>query len=207
MQEWQDWIPCGVEYGEFPRLRELYISQCPKLQGKLPHHLPSLENFSISNCEQFVVSIPSLPMLHKLNIVGCKEVVSKNIEQLCLLETITLSILGLKSLLKEFLEGLAKVKNLEIDNCNELTSLWPDNLISLVRLEIQSCPSLINIHLTSTLNTLYIKGCGALKSLPMSNCTCLEYAIIEECSSLMFISKRQLPPTLKRLEIYNCENL
>ena len=41
----------------------------------------------------------------------------------------------------------------------------------------------------------------------MSNCTCLEYAIIEECSSLMFISKRQLPPSLKRLEINNCENL
>ena len=108
MHEWQDWIPYGVEYGEFPRLRELYISQYPKLQGKLPHHLPSLENFSISNCEQLVVSIPSLPMLHKLKIVGCKEVVSKNIEQLCLLESITLSIPGLKSLSKEFMEGLAR---------------------------------------------------------------------------------------------------
>ncbi|XP_050280356.1 putative disease resistance RPP13-like protein 1 [Quercus robur] len=62
MQEWQDWIPCGVEYGDFPCLRELFISQCPKLQGKLPNHLPSLENFSIKYCEQLVVSIPSLPI-------------------------------------------------------------------------------------------------------------------------------------------------
>ncbi|XP_065625078.1 putative disease resistance protein At3g14460 isoform X2 [Quercus suber] len=207
MQEWQDWISCGVEYGEFPCLRELFISQCPKLQGKLPDHLPSLEKFTIHNCEQLVVSIPSLPTLHKLNIVGCKEVVSNNIEELCLLESITFSIPGLKSLSKEFMEGLAKVKNLKIDNCNELTSLWQDSLISLVRLEIQSCPSLVNIHLASTLNTLTIKGCGALNSLPMSNCTCLEYATIERCSSLMFISIRQLPPTLKRLEIKNCENL
>nr|XP_023926408.1 putative disease resistance RPP13-like protein 1 isoform X2 [Quercus suber] len=207
MQEWQDWIPCGVEYGEFPCLRELFISQCPKLQGKLPDHLPSLEKFTIRNCEQLVVSIPSLPTLHKLNIMGCKEVVSNNIEELCLLESITFSIPGLKSLSREFMEGLAKVKNLKIDNCNELTSLWQDSLISLVRLEIQSCPSLVNIHLASTLNTLTIKGCGALNFLPMSNCTCLEYATIEECSSLMFISKHQLPPTLKRLEINNCENL
>ncbi|KAF3963369.1 hypothetical protein CMV_012227 [Castanea mollissima] len=207
MQEWQDWIPCGVEHEKLPCLRELYISQCPKLRGKLPHHLPSLEKSSISNCEQLVVSIPSLPMLRELQIVGCKEVVSKNIEELCFVESITFSILGLKSLSKEFMKGLAKVKNLKLDDCNELTSLWQDSLISLVRLEIQSCPSLINISLTSTLKMLYIKGCGALKSLPMSNCTCLEYAIIEECSSLMFISKCQLPPTLKRLEIKNCENL
>nr|XP_023877179.1 putative disease resistance protein At3g14460 isoform X1 [Quercus suber]XP_023877180.1 putative disease resistance protein At3g14460 isoform X1 [Quercus suber]XP_023877181.1 putative disease resistance protein At3g14460 isoform X1 [Quercus suber]XP_023877183.1 putative disease resistance protein At3g14460 isoform X1 [Quercus suber]XP_023877184.1 putative disease resistance protein At3g14460 isoform X1 [Quercus suber]XP_023877185.1 putative disease resistance protein At3g14460 isoform X1 [Qu len=207
MQEWQDWIPCGVEYGEFPCLRELFISQCPKLQGKLPDHLPSLEKFTISNCEQLIVSIPSLPTLHELNIVGCKEVVSNNIEELCLLESITFSIPGLKSLSEEFMEGLAKVKNLKLDDCDELTSLWQDSLMSLVRLEIQSCPSLVNIHLASTLNTLTINGCGALKSLPMSNCTCLEYATIEECSSLMFISKRQLPLTLKRLEINNCENL
>ncbi|KAM3684170.1 hypothetical protein ACJW31_11G023100 [Castanea mollissima] len=207
MQEWQDWIPCGVEYGEFPRLRDLFISQCPKLQGKLPHHLPSLEKISISNCEQLVVSIPSLPMLHELNVVGCKEVVRKNMEELCLLESITFSLPGLKSLSKEFMEGLAKVKNLKLDFCNELTSLWQDSLKFLVRLEIESCPSLINISLTATLKTLNINGCGALKSLPMSNCTCLEYATIKNCSSLMFISKRQLPPTLNKLEITNCENL
>ncbi|KAK4594786.1 hypothetical protein RGQ29_018483 [Quercus rubra] len=207
MQEWQDWISCGVQYGEFPCLREFFISQCPKLQGELPRHLQSLEKISISNCEQLVVSIPSLPLLRELKIVGCKEVVSNNIEELCLLESITFSIQGLKSLSKEFMEGLAKVKNLKLDDCNELTSLWQDSLISLVRLEIKSCPSLINISLTSTLKTLNIYGCGALKSLPMSNCTCLENATIRGCSSLMFISKRQLPPTLKRLEIYNCKNL
>ncbi|XP_075643578.1 putative disease resistance RPP13-like protein 1 [Castanea sativa] len=207
MQEWQDWIPCGVEYGDFPCLRELFISQCPKLQGKLPNHLPSLENFSIKYCEQLVVSIPSLPILQELEIVGCKEVVSKNKDELCLLKSIIFSIPGLKSLTKEFMEGLGKVKNLKVIDCNELTSLWQDSLMSLVKLEIWSCPSLINISLTSTLKTLYIKGCGALKSLPMSNCTSLEYATIEHCNSLMFISRHQLPPTLKRLEIQRCVNL
>ncbi|GMY05280.1 putative disease resistance RPP13-like protein 1, partial [Fagus crenata] len=46
LQEWQDWIPSGVEYEEFPRLREISISYCPKLRGKLPYHLPSLEELT-----------------------------------------------------------------------------------------------------------------------------------------------------------------
>jgi hypothetical protein len=85
MKEWQDWIPSGVKYKEFPCLRELSISRCPKLQGELPYHLPSLEKFSIHKCEELVVSIP---MLHKLEIVGCKEVVSRNSVDLCSLKSI-----------------------------------------------------------------------------------------------------------------------
>ncbi|KAL4598138.1 hypothetical protein ACB092_11G038300, partial [Castanea dentata] len=192
MQEWQDWIPCGVEHEKLPCLRELYISQCPKLRGKLPHHFPSLEKFSISNCEQLVVSIPSLPMLRELQIVGCKEVVSKNIEELCFVESITFSILGLKSLSKEFMKGLAKVKNLKLDDCNELTSLWQDGLISLVRLEIQSCPSLINISLTQlpiALKKLEVRKCPKLESLAnnLHNNVSLEYLLIINCEEIKFL--------------------
>uniref|UniRef100_A0A2N9IY16 Rx N-terminal domain-containing protein n=1 Tax=Fagus sylvatica TaxID=28930 RepID=A0A2N9IY16_FAGSY len=207
LQEWQDWIPSGVEYEEFPRLRELSISRCPKLQGKLPYHLPSLEKFSICKCEELVVSIPSLPMLHKLEIVGCKEVVRRNTVELCSLKSIVFSIPDLKSLTEEFMHGLVKVENLTIDDCKELTSMWQDKLMYLVALDIQSCPSLITLNLMSRIRTLTIKGCSALQSLPISNCTCLEYATIEECNSLTFISRGQLPSTLKRLEIRNCENL
>jgi hypothetical protein len=32
MLEWENWIPCE----EFPKLRELSITRCPKLVGKLP---------------------------------------------------------------------------------------------------------------------------------------------------------------------------
>jgi hypothetical protein len=38
MVEWEKWSPNG----EFPNLRELSISNCPKLLGKLPNHFPSL---------------------------------------------------------------------------------------------------------------------------------------------------------------------
>ena len=113
MQEWQDWIPCKVDYEEFPCLRELSISRCPKLQGKLPCHLPLLEKFSIHNCEQLVVSIPSLPMLHKFEIVGCKEVNISKFE-LYLPKLMVLYIPDLKSLMEDFMPGLAKVENLTI---------------------------------------------------------------------------------------------
>uniref|UniRef100_A0A2N9J6G9 NB-ARC domain-containing protein n=1 Tax=Fagus sylvatica TaxID=28930 RepID=A0A2N9J6G9_FAGSY len=207
MQEWKDWIPCGNEYEEFSRLRELSISRCPKLQGKLPYHLPSLEKICVRKCEELVVSIPSLPMLHELEIVGCKEVVRRNTVELCSLKSIVISIPDLKSLTEEFMHGLVKVENLTIDDCKELTSMLQDKLMFLVKLDIRSCPSLITIGLMSTIRILKIKGCTALQSLPMSNCTCLEDATITECNSLTFISRGQLPSTLKRLEIRNCVKL
>jgi hypothetical protein len=207
MQEWKDWIPSGVEYEEFSRLRELSISRCPKLQGKLPHHLPSLEKFYVHKCEELVVSIPSLSMLQELEIVGCKEVVRRNTVELCSLKSIVFSIPDLKSLTEEFMHGLVKVENLTIDDCKKLTSMWQDRLMFLVTLNIRSCPSLITASLMSTIRTLTIKGCSSLQSLPMSNCTCLEYATIEQCNSLTFISRGQLPSTLKMLEIIECENL
>ncbi|KAM4080538.1 hypothetical protein ACJW30_11G024500 [Castanea mollissima] len=226
MQEWQDWIPYGVEYEEFPCLRELIISQCPKLQGKLPRHLPFLEKFSISNCEQLVVSIPSCPMLHELEIVGCKGVLTKNMDDLFLLKSIIFSIPGLKSLTKEFMKGLAKVENLKINDCNELTSLWQDSLTSLDRLEIWLCPSLINISLASTsksfpkeedgkmmmllptsLTSLWIlnfPNIVLLSSKAFQNLSALEDLWISNCPKLASLPEKGLPPSLLQLYIYDC---
>ncbi|KAL4600825.1 hypothetical protein ACB092_11G227900 [Castanea dentata] len=207
MQEWKDWILCKVEYEEFPCLRELSISQCPKLQGKLPHHVPLLEKISVNECEQLDVSIPNFPNLHTLEIKGCKEVVRRSTDELCFPKSTILSIPYVKSLTEEFMHGLAKVENLTIDNCKELTSLWQDEFKSLITLDIRGCSSLVNISLTSTLRTLNIDGCSGLKSLSISNCTCLEKASIERCNSLTLISRGQLPQNLKTLNISGCENL
>ena len=207
MQEWQDWIPRGGGY-EFPRLYELTIYRCPKLQGNLPHHLPSLENFLVHQCKQMFVSIPSLPMLHELEIVGCKKVRSENTMELSSLKSVFFSI-PMPNILKEkFMQRLTKIEYLKIYDCKELTtSLWQDRLESLVRLYIKSCPRLVNISLPSTLRTITIESCHALNSLPISNCTCLEHATIEGCASLSSISRGKLPPSLKRLDVHNCENL
>ncbi|KAM3699266.1 hypothetical protein ACJW31_05G012600 [Castanea mollissima] len=207
MQEWQEWIPHGGEY-EFPQLNELTIFRCPKLQGNLPHHLPSLEKIFVRQCKQLFVSIPSFPMLHELEIVGCKKVRSENTIELSSLKSVFFSIPMPNILIEEFMQRLTKIEYLEIYDCKELTtSLWQDRLDSLVRLYIKSCPRLVNISLPSTLRTITIESCHALKSLPISNCTCLEHATIEGCASLTSISRGKLPPSLKRLDVHNCENL
>ncbi|KAM3686004.1 hypothetical protein ACJW31_11G163800 [Castanea mollissima] len=207
MQEWKDWIPCKVEYEEFPCLRELSISQCPKLQGKLPHHVPLLKKFSVNGCEQLDVSIPNFPNLHTLEIKRCKGVVNKSTDELCFPKSTILSIPHVKNLTEEFMHRLAKVENLTIDNCKELTSVWQDEFISLITLDIRGCSSLVNISLTSTLRTLFIHGCSGLKSLSISNCSCLETASVIRCDSLTLISRGQLPQNLKSLTISGCENL
>ncbi|KAF3954864.1 hypothetical protein CMV_019844 [Castanea mollissima] len=207
MPEWQDWIPCRVECEEFPYLRELSISNCPKLEGKFPRHLPSLKKLSIDACEQLVVSIPSHSVLQVLEIVGCKEVV----------------------------HGSLKVEKLIIENCKKLTSLCEDGLMSFVTLEIEikSCQSLVNIKLKSTLRTLKISSCNALESLQFvmdeggasstssllmneenlscignNNVSLLEHLEIFDCPSLKCVSTIvDLSAMLKRLEIGGCPNL
>ncbi|XP_050281790.1 putative disease resistance protein At3g14460 [Quercus robur] len=206
MDEWQDWIPCKVECEAFPCLRELSISNCPKL-GKFSYHLPSLEKLSIHACEQLVVSIPSHSVLQVLEIVKCKEVV----------------------------HGSVKVEKLIIKICEELTSLCEDGLMSFVTLtiKIEWCQSLVNIKLKSTLRELTINHCNALESLQFlmdeggasstssllmneenlrcignNNASLLEHLEISSCPSLKCVSTIvDLAAMLKRLDIEKCPNL
>uniref|UniRef100_A0A7N2M2E3 Disease resistance protein At4g27190-like leucine-rich repeats domain-containing protein n=2 Tax=Quercus lobata TaxID=97700 RepID=A0A7N2M2E3_QUELO len=140
-------------------------------------------------------------------IKGCKGVASRSTDELCFPKSIILSIPYVKSLTEAFMHGLAKVENLKIDNCEELTSLWQDEFVSLITLDIRDCASLVNISLTSTLRKLNIEACSGLKSLSISNCTYLEKASISRCNSLTLISRGQLPQNLKTLYIDDCENL
>ncbi|KAL0006971.1 hypothetical protein SO802_008473 [Lithocarpus litseifolius] len=207
MHKWQDWIPCRVECEKFPCLRELSISNCPKLE-KFSYHLPSLEKLSIYKCKHLVVSILSDLELQELKMVGCKEVE----------------------------HGSLKVEKLIIKNCKELTSLCEDELMSLVTLEIEikSCQSLVNIKLKSTLRTLTIKGCNALESLQFvmderavsstssllmneenlsyyignNNASLPEHLEISDCPSLKCVSTIvDLAVMLKRLDIEKCPKL
>ena len=52
LPSWEKWLCCGCRHGEFPRLQELYIIQCPKLTGKLPKQLRSLKKLKIISCPQ-----------------------------------------------------------------------------------------------------------------------------------------------------------
>ena len=234
MQEWENWTP----YGEFPRLRQLSIQSCPKLLGKLPNHLPSLENLVINECGQLVVSVLSFPMLCNVEIEKSKGVVrgskvelsSVNFTSKVELSSVNFTFLSAMSEFKFQMEGpmlgLEKVEDLTIDSCEDLKSLWSNDmglqhLHCLRVLKISTCPKLISLveeeveeqlqlSLPSTLREIEIIKCNVLVSLPkamMYNTTCLERISIDRCDSLTSFAIGQLPPTLKRLKIDRCKNM
>jgi len=224
MQEWENWIPCG----EIPKLRKLSITWCPKLVGKLPNHLPLLENIEITKCKELVISISSFPEHCNLEIDGSKGVVHNgNVEfsSLCFssLSTISEFTHQIEGLITE---DLTNVKDLMIKSCEELTPLWSNDvgllqhLPCLRLLKIFDCSKLVSLvakeveeqlqlGLPSKLREIVITNCEVLKSLlkPMMFNMYVECIYISGCTSLTYFAISQLPQTLKRLNIENCNML
>ena len=76
LPEWVRWETASVteneHVGMFPHLHELSIMGCPKLSGKWPQLLPSLEKLVVSKCPELVVSVSDFPLLCRFEIDGCK---------------------------------------------------------------------------------------------------------------------------------------
>lgn len=75
---WEYWETISQENAlivGFSNLRELSIVECPKLSGKLPKHLPSLETLVVHKCSELIVSFSSFLMLRKLEADECKGLV------------------------------------------------------------------------------------------------------------------------------------
>ena len=66
MSKWKEWSCLGGRGGEFPRLKELYIEDCPMLTGDLPTHLPLLTKLEIEDCEELVDPLPRVPAIHDM---------------------------------------------------------------------------------------------------------------------------------------------
>jgi hypothetical protein len=135
MEEWESWSPNG----EFPQLRELSIRKCPKLLGNLPNHLPLLQNVVIRRCKQLVVSISSFPELCKLKFENSIGVVRKSKVDFTSLNSNSLARISNFTCPRE---GFMNVKELSIENCEELTPLWTNDAGLL---KLLPCPSHINV--------------------------------------------------------------
>lgn len=57
----------------FSCLSELSVVKCPKLCGRFPKRLPSLERLFVSKCAELVVPVSGFPMLCKLEIDNAKD--------------------------------------------------------------------------------------------------------------------------------------
>ncbi|KAH9684670.1 putative disease resistance RPP13-like protein 1 [Citrus sinensis] len=74
LQEWEDWIPHGSSQGveRFPKLRELHILRCSKLQGTFPEHLPALEMLVIQECKELSFQLRVFQLFAKWKLVDVK---------------------------------------------------------------------------------------------------------------------------------------
>ncbi|KAJ9158856.1 hypothetical protein P3X46_024400 [Hevea brasiliensis] len=200
MGQWDLWAwhngVGGDSVAKFPKLHELRIQSCPKLVGKLPTFLPSLEKLVISNC-LLLVDLPAvLPSLKNIHISNCPQLV--DLPEV-LPSLVTLSIRRCQeAVLRRVTNAtsLISLKHLEIKGCNELVQCG-----SLVSFPARGLPhSLIRLR---------IDNCDSLASLPEgivshSGATShLEEIHIFRCKSLRYPSNGKFPDSLKTLHIHN----
>ncbi|KAH7574711.1 hypothetical protein JRO89_XS03G0333700 [Xanthoceras sorbifolium] len=222
LQQWERWNP--MEENEqhvvrFPRLRKLSIVKCSKLFGRLPNHLPSLEELVVRECEQLAVSISSLPMLCELEIHGCKGLTCSSVMEYESLKSMTLSHFSeFENWLRQ---GFQKVEYLNIAGCDELINLWQNEIC------LEQPPKGLNSF--TSLTELYIEGCPSLtfiatghlplsvKQLNIENCDKLQYLVDDRedtCTSLSCSSSIHLQninsssiSLLEKLSISHCSSL
>ncbi|XP_024038707.1 putative disease resistance RPP13-like protein 1 [Citrus clementina] len=232
MQEWEDWIPHGSSQGveRFPKLRELQILRCSKLQGTLPEHLPALQMLAIYKCEKLSISITSLPALCKLVIGGCKKVVLRSATDHLGLQN---SVVCRDTSNQVFLAGplkprIPKLEELEIKNIKNETHIWKSynellqDICSLKRLTIRRCPKIQSLvveeekdqqqqlcELSCRLEYLGLLYCEGLVKLPQSSLSLCSLREIEiyNCSSLVSFPEVALPSKLKKIQIRHCDAL
>ncbi|KAL7188007.1 hypothetical protein ACSBR1_037948 [Camellia fascicularis] len=145
--------------GGFPSLEELYVYNCPKLEGLSREEgrelFPCLRKIQIRDC-------PKLSFLHhssskELFLQGKCTMVLNSISNLNSLTSLTIRHdEETVCFPKEFLRNLTLLESLSIQNCQKLKVL-PEDLASLV-----------------TLKSLEIEGCRNLQSLPEEGLRCLE---------------------------------
>ncbi|KAI3445064.1 hypothetical protein Pfo_001729 [Paulownia fortunei] len=202
MPEWEKWT--AFADGEdiqiqFPHLHQLAMFRCGRLTN---------------------VSPLSFPALHELDIEECSKVL---LESFCSLDSLNYlkveAVTGLSHLPRELMQSLAALEVLECCNCNELLSVWPNeiplqHLTHLRRLVIADCSQLVSLgqgeqQLPCNLEVLELFRCANLISLPndLSNLRSLRELIIKNCVKFISFPENGIPPMLKRLEILSCNAL
>ncbi|XP_034691091.1 putative disease resistance RPP13-like protein 1 [Vitis riparia] len=218
MAEWNNWLipKLGHEETEalFPSLHELMIIKCPKLIN-LPHELPSLVVFFVKECQELEMSIPRLPLLTKLIVVGSLKSWDGDVPSLTQLRIWGIS--RLSCLWERLAQRLMVLEDLGINECDELACLRKpgfglENLGGLRHLWINGCDGVVSLEeqgLPCNLQYLEVNGCSNLEKLPnaLHTLTSLAYMIIDNCLKLVSFPETGLPPMLRDLSVRNCEGL
>ncbi|KAL6328048.1 hypothetical protein AAG906_033316 [Vitis piasezkii] len=224
MPEWEEWrSPSFIDEERlFPRLRELMMTECPKLIPPLPKVL-SLHELNLIACNEVELGRIGVDFnsLAALEIRDCKEVGWLRLEKLGGLKRLRVcGCDGLVSLEEPALP--CSLEYLEIEGCENLEKL-PNELQSLrsaTELVIRKCPKLMNIlekGWPPMLRKLEVNNCEGIKALPGYYAQLQSRAVvywgmfisdlISKCLESFPERGLGFAPNLRHVDITDCENL
>jgi len=194
MPQWNEWIS-DEDMEAFPLLRELHISGCHSLTKALPnHHLPSLTELNILDCQQLGGPFPWYPIINRFWLNDA----SRDLR----LEKLPSELYELEIRKLDSVDSL--VKELELMGC--LSSMFEN--IEIDNFDLLKC---FPLELFSNLQTLKIKNSPNLNSLsayekPYNRS--LRFLEIQGCPNLVCFPKGGLSaPNLTKIRLLDCINL
>ncbi|TXG55941.1 hypothetical protein EZV62_017254 [Acer yangbiense] len=206
--------------GQLSSLQELRIKKCPKLDGKLPDHFPSLELLYIDQCCK--LDFPSE------DVEGYRNLQDLQIKNSCHLFTkITLSFfnklkhfeiqdcrkLNCIEVFNDLHQELKLIQRFKISNCNDLKAFSGGRMHSpnLTSFSVSNCNSLQSMpeHMhTPNLTSFSVSNCNSLPSMPEHMHTPkLTSFLVSNCDSLRSMPEHMHTPKLTSFSVSNCKSL
>jgi len=211
MSSWEVWHHPHESYASFPVLMSLVITNCPRLQGNLPTHLPASVTIEIEGCNQLTSSLPRAPSIHRLVIRESNKVA---------LRKLPLSLKELRIKGRETTESIfeamkitlpTSLRTLDIRNCSSEISFPGDCLpASLKSLYIQNCRNLnfskqSQSHQHEWLHYLCIdRSCDSLITLSLDTFLNHNHLFIRNCENIKCLSSSKVLQNLVDIEIREC---
>ena len=164
MPNWEKWLCCGEL---FPHLQKLSMGGCPKLTGKLPEHLLSLEELEIYECPHLLVASVTVPAIRNLQMVDFGKLHLQMLDyDFTALETSEIEILDVS----QWKQLPGAPHQLSIRGCDYVESLLEEEILqtNIHDLAIHDCSfsrSLQKVGLPTTLKLLTISTCSKLEFL------------------------------------------
>ncbi|XP_058765301.1 putative disease resistance RPP13-like protein 1 [Vicia villosa] len=228
MENWKEWCPFPDNMFPFPRLKTLKLSNCPKLKGHLPSHLPSLEEIEICNCVHLLETPPTqhwLSSIKKIHIVEDSDSISNTernqyslleSDSPCLLQEIEIRSRHMLKYVPKMIINSTCLRELVLNHISFRTKVPTNGLPTLQSLSIQNCENLTFLppdmwsNYTSLVN-LRLDRCNSLTSIPLNCFPMLQILSIIKCRSLesIFISETLScsSSALKSFDVNSCEEL